>query len=166
VLENPNLLPKSWLVFKAQLQTDATAMQRQIASPAFNPRGLALVEAEPPKWFTGGEGDVTVARYDAERIDLSANVKGAALLVLGEKYQSGWRVDVDGAEKEIVPVNSLLRGVYLESGTHRVVFRFDPLPFRIGRWITLSAFGFYGMLLLGQLLLNGKPRFGRKFSRA
>jgi uncharacterized membrane protein YfhO len=86
--------------------------------------------------------------------------------VLGEKYQSGWRVHVDGVEREIVPVNSLLRGVYLESGTHNVVFRFDPLPFKIGKWITLSAFGLYGLMLLGEIMFNRKPRFSRKFSRA
>lgn len=166
VLENPNLLPKAWIVGKVQLQTDPSARQRLIASPAFNPREVALVEAAPPKWFTGGEGGVSVKGYGAERIDLSATVKGAALLVLGEKYQSGWHVDVDGVEKEIVPVNSLLRGVYLEPGSHSVVFRFDPLPFKIGKWITLSAFALYGLMLVGLLMQIGRPRFSRKFSRA
>jgi uncharacterized membrane protein YfhO len=55
---------------------------------------------------------------------------------------------VDGKEVEIQPVDHVLRGVYLTPGTHTVEFVFDPLPFKIGKWLTLSSFAFFALMLL------------------
>jgi uncharacterized membrane protein YfhO len=67
---------------------------------------------------------------------------------LGEKYYKGWKATVDGKNTEIVPVNHILRGVYLTTGTHKVEFIFDPLPFKIGKYLTLASFAlFAGMLV-------------------
>ncbi len=69
------------------------------------------------------------------------------LLVLGEKYFRGWRATVDGKKTEIYPVDHILRGVYLTPGTHDVEFVFDPLPFKIGKWLTLLSFAFFAAML-------------------
>jgi hypothetical protein len=43
---------------------------------------------------------------------------------------------VDGIEKTMHRVNAIFRGVTLEPGVHRVVYRYDPDSLRAG-WITL-----------------------------
>jgi hypothetical protein len=124
--------------------------------PLFNPRQTALVESAPPiplnQPFAGSPGDVRVIRYEGERIELTATTKSNSLLVLGDKFYSGWKASVDGASTTIYPVNYILRGVYLTPGTHKIEFRFDPLPFKIGKWLTLSSFLVFAAMLIRELL--------------
>jgi uncharacterized membrane protein YfhO len=80
------------------------------------------------------------------------------LLVLGEKYYKGWKATVDGKSAEVVPVDHVLRGVYLTPGTHRVEFVFDPLPFKIGKWLTLLSFAFFVVMLGREWLLKRRVK--------
>jgi uncharacterized membrane protein YfhO len=103
--------------------------------------------APPNSPPTGSAGDVSVTRYESNRISVTTRAGRNALLVLGEKYFRGWRATVDGKPVEIHPVNHILRGVYLTPGEHRVEFNFDPLPFKVGKWITLASFAFVALFL-------------------
>jgi uncharacterized membrane protein YfhO len=90
---------------------------------------------------------VSVTSYEGTRINISAISPVNALLVLGEKFYKGWKATVDGNPAEIYPVDHILRGVYLAPGTHKVEFVFDPLPFKIGKWLTLASFAFFACML-------------------
>jgi len=52
--------------------------------------------------------------------------------VLPDLHYPGWHVAVDGRDAPIERTNAILRGVWLEPGSHEVVFRFTPASFRIG----------------------------------
>jgi len=155
VLENRNVLPKAWLVPSVAVVNDPAQRLAILQNPAFNPRTVAMVENAPPFAMADPDraqvlstGSVTVTQYEGERITLTAFAPVNALLTLGEKYYKGWEATVDGKAAKIVPVNHILRGVYLTPGTHKVEFRFDPLPFKIGKYLTLASFAlFAGMLV-------------------
>ncbi|MDD2900148.1 MAG: YfhO family protein [Desulfuromonadaceae bacterium] len=153
VLENRTVMPKAWLVPSVLMVSDPRQALSVIQSPQFNPHQLAVVETPPQLQMTqsgtsAGAGNVLVKRYEGEKIDLSVSSAANALLVLGEKYYRGWKATVDGAPTDIQRVDYVLRGVYLTPGTHTVAFRFDPLPFKIGKYLTLASFAlFFGMLL-------------------
>lgn len=155
VLENRNVLPKAWLVPSVAVIPEPAQRLAILQNPAFNPRTVAMVESSPPFAMTDPDraeplppGNVTVLRYEGERIDLTASAPVNSLLTLGEKYYKGWMATVDGKPVEIVPVNHILRGVYITPGTHKIEFRFDPLPFKIGKYLTLLSFVlFAGMLV-------------------
>ena len=59
-------------------------------------------------------------------------------------------------EQPIVRVNGLLRGVYLASGTHTVVWRYRPASLRWGAAITLCALA--GSLLLLRLVRRSRRK--------
>jgi hypothetical protein len=154
VLENRNVLPKAWLVPSAVQMNDPARMMPVLQNSSFNPRTVALVESPPP--FAMADPDravplpaqgVSVTRYEGTRITVSAASPVNSLLLLGEKYYPGWKARVDGKPAEIVPVDHILRGVYLTPGSHKVEFVFDPFPFEIGKWLTLSSFAFYALFL-------------------
>lgn len=140
-----------------------------LQSPAFNPRLMAVVESEPPiplapptAQITMTPGQVRVARYEGERIDLDASVAMNSLLVLGEKYYRGWRATVDGKVAEIYPVNHVLRGIYLTPGMHKVEFVFDPTPFKIGKYLTLISFAVFAVFLGREVVLRRRQSVGAK----
>ena len=58
-------------------------------------------------------------------------------------YPSGWYLKIDGKSKEILNLNYILRGVFVKSGSHELVFEFKPNIVEAGtkiRWVTLMMF--------------------------
>ncbi len=163
VLENTSVLPKGWLV-PAVVQINN--MQQTLAilqNPAFDPRKVAVVESAPPIPMADTNtvtslsfGSVTISTYKADEILASVITSQNTLLVLGEKYFKGWKAAVDGKPAEIIPVDHILRGVYLTPGTHTVEFRFDPLPFKVGKYLTLGSFALFAGMLLREWLIRRK----------
>lgn len=154
VLENLAVLPKAWLVPAVIVVENGPQALQIIQNPDFNPARFALVESTPPITLAAINqqltypGSVAVNRYEGEVIELTAMPQVNSMLVLGEKYYKGWEARVDGRHADIYPVNHVLRGVYLTPGKHSVEFRFDPLPFKIGKYVTLVSFAvFAGMLI-------------------
>lgn len=155
VVENRTVMPKAWLVPSvltlAQPQQALGIMQ----SPQFDPRQLGLVESRPPLQLAqpgavpaAGVGSVQVKRYEGEDIDIAATTAANALLVLSEKYYNGWRATVDGKPADIQRVDYVLRGIYLPPGSHEVRFVFDPLPFKVGKYVTLASFALFALMLV------------------
>lgn len=160
VLENRTVMPKAWLVLSAVTVAQPQQVLGIMQSPQFDPRRLAVVEALPPLQLAQPEmapvadvGSVRLKLYEGEQIDLAVNSPANSLLVLGEKYYRGWRATVDGRPVEIQRVNYLLRGVYLTPGNHEVRFVFDPLPFKVGKYLTLTS-----MVLFTAMLIREKLR--------
>jgi len=153
VLQNQRVLPKAWLVPSAVVVPDRSERMAVILNPAFYPEKMAVVETPPPVELVppgtaaATPGSVATKKYSNEVIELEAQVTGNALLVLSEKYYKGWQAFVDGKKTDIYPVNHVLRGVYLPPGRHRVEFFFDPLPFKVGKWLTLSSMLLFALLL-------------------
>ncbi|HTP64268.1 MAG TPA: hypothetical protein VMJ66_02675 [Geobacteraceae bacterium] len=155
VLENRTVLPKAWLVPAVAVVSDPQQRLGILASaPDFKPEMVAMVETPPPLQLEpypspsiapAGRGQVRV--YEANRIVVEAEATKNSLLVLGEKYYRWWRARVDGTAAKVYPVDHILRGVYLTPGRHTVEFVFDPLPFKVGKWLTLASFAFYACLL-------------------
>jgi hypothetical protein len=57
------------------------------------------------------------------------------LAILEEK--PGWTLDDPSLFQEAE--NYLLRSVYLEEGRHTIEFVYDPLSFKVGRWVSAGA---------------------------
>lgn len=162
VLENRQVLPKAWLVSQVKVETDQLQRLKQMQDLSFDPSRTALVESAPPLALTSAPkpGEVRLERYEGERLSLSVTVAANSLLVLGEKYHNGWKATIDSKPSTIVPVNHILRGVYLTPGKHTVEFRFDPLPFKIGKWLTLGSFALFGVVALREWWLRRRDNAG------
>ena len=162
VLENRTVLPKAWLVPAAVVVNDPAQRLAILQNPGFNPREVAIVEHNPPltlqnpKQAAAVPAQVRVPVYQGNRIVVDAPAPTNALLVLGEKYYKGWKAAVDGAAADIVPVNHVLRGVYLTPGTHTVEFVFDPLPFKVGKYLTLASFALFAAMLVREWIMRRK----------
>ena len=164
LLENRTVLPKAWLVPSVALVRDAgERLAIMSASPRFKPAMVGLVESPPPLPMAPygqvpATGSAIVRQYEPNRIGVMTTATRNSLLILGEKYYRWWNAYVDGKRTEIHPVNHILRGVYLTPGTHTVEFVFDPLPFKIGKWLTLGSFAFFAVLLAREFLNRRKQR--------
>jgi uncharacterized membrane protein YfhO len=51
-------------------------------------------------------------------------------------YDAGWRAFIDGKEAPILKVNYVLRGLQIPAGAHKIVFKFEPQDYFLGRKLT------------------------------
>jgi len=61
-------------------------------------------------------------------------------LFLNHQYLPGWKVFVDGREWRIERADYCFRAVFLDKGTHRVEFRYQPVGFAIGLYFSFASF--------------------------
>jgi uncharacterized membrane protein YfhO len=61
------------------------------------------------------------------------------ILVLSEPYTPGWVATVDGQAAEILIANHAFRAVPVTAGEHTVTFRYQPMSFVLGAWISGST---------------------------
>ena len=79
-------------------------------------------------------------------------------MVLSEVYYPGWRARVDGREVRIHRVDYALRGVRLESGSHRVEFVYDPVSLKVGLLVTVVVLCLSGGMALLTTVGQRVPR--------
>lgn len=101
---------------------------------------------KPRALMISGSGNVLMKKYSSQEIILSVDVDQAGDLFLSERYYPGWRAYVDKQPRQIKRAEKHYRLLWLEKGQHQIVFRYEPLSFKLGAVIsslTLLGLGLY-----------------------
>lgn len=98
----------------------------------------SVVEDPVPGDYLPPRGEVRIARDDPERVELEVSSDRRALLVLNDAYADGWSATVDGRRVRILATNYLARGVWVDGGTHWLVFGYRT-PGLAGGWALAAA---------------------------
>jgi hypothetical protein len=125
VYENPEALPRFFLVRRARPVASLEEAVALLASPDFDPRAAATVEGTLPR-LAPGAGRLAVVRYRPREVELDVETDGPALLVSSEAAYPGWRAYLDGRPHPLLVVNGAFRGLVVPGGRHRAVMRFQP----------------------------------------
>jgi hypothetical protein len=139
VYENERALPRAFVVGRVKVISDEEKLLSELA--LFEPEKLAILE-EKPGWTLDDSSffrEAEVTFYSPNRIVVQANLSSPGLLVLSELWYPGWLAYDNGQEVKIHRANYLLRSVYLEGGQHTVEFVYEPLSFKMGRWVSAGA---------------------------
>jgi hypothetical protein len=124
VYENPDPLPRFYLVGKVRRAGGMDEAVAALGSRGFDARREAVVEgavAEP-----AAEGAVRTLRYAPRDVVLETDAPARSFLVTSEAWYPGWRAQIDGREQALVLTNAAFRGMEVPAGRHRVVMRFRP----------------------------------------
>jgi hypothetical protein len=147
VLENPNTLPRAWIVHSTQQVGSQKEALDLLASGEVNPKETALLEEEPseqqqisqPEDASADRAEVT--DYQANRIRLKTSTQAPGLLVLSEVYYPAWKAYVDGEPAPEHVADQLLRSVEIPAGEHVVEMRYESWTLRVGMLISVVAYG-------------------------
>ncbi|MEI7481984.1 MAG: YfhO family protein [Elusimicrobiota bacterium] len=133
-------------IVRAKYKTDNEFVAASLAQVLSQKNGATIVDKMPDwekeegggKWNKEESEQADLSNISIAPNELKVDVKTAhpVLLVLTDKYYPGWKVFVDGVEKQIVKTNLCFKGVYLEAGTHKVMFSFRPKSFYIAVFIS------------------------------
>ncbi|MEX0822330.1 MAG: YfhO family protein [Rhodothermales bacterium] len=153
VLENPDALPRAFLVGEIEMADGPEAAYERLRGADFDPRRTAVlyesVDIDPVPIDSSSTARVDMVSYAPDEIVLDAETDAPRLLILSEMfYPAGWDATVDGEDAPIYRANHLLRAVPVPEGSHRVELRFDPSSHRIGvRISAVSTVFVYGLTL-------------------
>ncbi len=123
---------------------------------AWNPLEVAALDEDWRPATPFASATVDTPEWTNSTVRVRAELDGDGLLVLTDQAFPGWKVYVDGEERELFTANMIFRAVALGAGSHEVEFRYEPLSIRLGTWISIPA----GLGILALLIL-GLTRYGR-----
>ncbi|NIA12539.1 MAG: YfhO family protein [Nitrospiraceae bacterium] len=155
VYRNPRAFSRAFLVGGVQVVDDERAMFRRMVDPDFDPAATALVESPPPSPITATAARVTgqtrILRHTTTHVAVEADADRDCVLVLADQYYPGWNAFVDGEPAAVFPVYHAFRGIALPAGKHLVEFKYAPVSFRLGLFLsvaTLAASVIVGLRML------------------
>jgi hypothetical protein len=159
IYRNPHCLPRAWIVHTVEKAAGPSQMLDRILAPSFNPKAAA-VTTKIPDGFMSGDGDSVddlcdIVEYKPTRIGVKTKTTRPGLLVLSEIDYPGWQAYVNGKKAEIYRTDGILRGVFIEPGTHTVTFRYFPRSFKIGLALTsmtLTIFALFSIVRGNRLI--------------
>lgn len=156
VYENPYALPRAFIARKVRYVSSYKDAHDEISLDNFDLAGEVALEERLPAGFASEAGPVgraEITEYGANRVTIRASVENDSVLVLTDVFYPGWKAYDNGEAAKIYRVNGIVRGVFLRSGEHTVVFRYFPLSFLAG-----AVLFFISLSLIGALLLMDKYR--------
>ncbi len=143
VLRRPEI-PRVRIVHHAAEAEGEDGTLAAVVAHAHEAERVAVVEAralQPPLHDPAPDADeeARIVLYEPERVEIVAAVAAPALLVLTDTFYPGWRATVDGVPVAILRADHAFRGIRLEPGRHRVVFRYAPDSVWYGALLTFLA---------------------------
>lgn len=155
LFERDLAVPRVYTVRRVSAVPDLEAALARLVEPSFRPLEEAvIVAAGPSATETGGSSargadEARIVSYAPTRVELEARCGAACLVLLTDLHYPGWTVRVDGEPRTIERANAIFRGVWLEPGSHRLVYRFEPTSQRVG-WVLALAAGLLALFVLSR----------------
>jgi hypothetical protein len=156
VIEYLGALPRASLYSNWQVNTNDDETLKTLARPEFDAHQSVLVAdaIAPPPASNSNQVAGTVEikpDYQPKRVELEADVKTPAVLLLCDRFHPGWKVTVDGKAEKVLRCNYIERGVQLQPGKHTVVFEFSRPVTTL--WVNAAA-DLLGVALCGWLVVD------------
>ena len=155
VLENPEALPRAFLVGETEVIDNAEQTWERLRDPNLNLQETAILpeplERDIEPVGDGSTAEVELESFTPNEIEWTVATDAPRLFVASEVYYpAGWDAYINGEEVPIHRVNYLLRGLHVPEGEHTVTMRFEPAADQIGRWVSgvTTALTYGGIFLL------------------
>ena len=159
ILRNEAAYPRAWVVHEVRAEDPIEGLGREdrigliyeLLHPGDvfwndpdlevnDPRQVAWIESEDPSVLIGyapggppsAAETVEVVSNGPQRVVLRADLRRPGLVILADTYYPGWRLTIDGEPAEIIRTNRMMRGAAVGSGSHELVYTYEPGSFRIG----------------------------------
>ena len=142
----PHALPRAFLVPSVLAVPDSRTSLSMLFDKKFDARRAAIVIGADAAARTGLPvtdfssaglaAQATILRDRLNEVEVEVETPQAAMMVLNDSWDSGWKAEIDSREQSVLQVNYASRGVVVPAGKHRVLFRYRPPLVLIGLGIS------------------------------
>jgi hypothetical protein len=148
--------PRAWLVGKLHPLKKGTG--HELINGSFDPKTSALSNSPTAaRYGTPFFREIDHIIYSGNgRIHIELFAEEPSVLVLSESSYPGWRVFVDGEERECLWLNLLFQGVEVGPGKHDVEFIFRPKHFYLFVLVSLLSLALYLFLWIRMVFVSRK----------
>ncbi len=150
VFETPGAMPRAWTVHQATSVSDPRLVHATLNAIDLN-QTTFLFNQTPPQLETCTGDRALLVRHESQFTAVDVDMACRGMLILGDAYSKDWTATVDGKPVPLFPAYSIVRGVVVDSGHHRIELRYRPMPVYLGAGLT-------GVSLLFGLLLWKRNR--------
>ncbi len=165
VWRNPRAMGPGRVVAETRQVRDVIEAIATIGSPSHDLARIATVEGQHPQIGSlrpegelNAEATVAVRTFEPHRVVYDIVSPASGLFVAAEPAYPGWKATVlpdsggrgsrraDGTDRDarVYVADGILRGVVVPSGRSAVTFRYEPVSFRLGLFLSLFACGVLG----------------------
>jgi len=143
VFETPGAMPRVWTVHEATSVSDPRLVHATLNSIDLN-QATFLMDQSPPQLENCAGDGVRLIQHEPQftAVDVDMNCRG--MLIAGDAYSKDWTASIDGKPAPLWAAYSIIRGVVVERGHHRIALRYRPWSVYVGAAITFLSllFGF------------------------
>jgi hypothetical protein len=145
IFENPNALPRLFLVDRATVSSEVF---QTVRSTGFDAHKETIVEQPISLSENNDPLQSTIARTNERpgAIHVNTQTNKSAILVFSENYFPGWQCKIDGKDANLFRANYTFMGVVVPAGQHDISFEFSPREFAWGLRLVLIALLFWIVL--------------------
>jgi hypothetical protein len=154
VYQNPTAYPRAYLAKRATFAGADTALDA-VLDATHDLREESFVEQPDAELAAGDDAGPEAATIEfdgTEEVRIRTQSAGPKLLVLTDRYDPNWRVEIDGRAAQARQVNYLFRGVAVPAGEHLVRWSYRPISFCWGSAISAVTL----VTLLGLVLAKSR----------
>jgi hypothetical protein len=150
-------VPRAYVVNQAIIEKEPLKALWLLSDPEFDPsRQVVLYDDIPILPTPSIIAQVEIPHYANNAVTIHAQTNEDGVLVLADSIYPGWKAYVNGKETRILRANHFYRAVILPKGAHRVEFRYEPLSFKLGLYISIFTLICIGGVSLGLALRKRK----------
>ena len=136
---NNDALPRAWIPPHHERLPSSDALLQSMGDWSFDPTQRAFTLESTTDIPDGGRGSVELISDNPQFMSLTATMETAGLVVIGDRFDDGWKATVDGEPAELLCVNHVLRGVAISKGRHAIELHYNPTAFVLGVRLFLAA---------------------------
>jgi len=97
---------------------------------------------------------IHVIERTANRVTVEVGpLDGHRILTFVDAAYPGWEATVDGESTELFTAQQVFKAIEVPPGTHRVVFQYRPMSYRIGKWISCIT-----LLVISVILVRNRRK--------
>ncbi len=139
VLENPNVLPRAYLLKNVIGFNEDKKQLLEIYKLDFDPTVAGVINEDFSAQEFSTAGNIVINKYQPNNVTLSTKTSSQAFLVLADSWEKGWSVLIDGKPSKLLRVNLSLRGVFVPAGEHIIEYKYWPTSFALGLKISIIS---------------------------
>ncbi|MDP2649440.1 MAG: YfhO family protein [bacterium] len=152
VFENLKVYPRVYLAsFYLNIPDRKTAINK-LYDPSFDSRKTVILSEKIPLQGGVGEGSASIVSYSPNKVEVKVESEKSQIVVLSDAFYPGWKAEVNNKPSKIFLANAAFRGVFVPEGKSNIVFKYSPLSFYLGSFIT-----FFSLIISGVIVfLSGR----------
>ncbi|MCL4390557.1 MAG: hypothetical protein M1484_03295 [Patescibacteria group bacterium] len=117
--------PHAYLTSHYEVVSDLESLVQRLTDASDS---AAIVEEKVPVTPSIADcGQAQVIKNEDLEVDIKIFASRDCLLILSDSYYPGWEARIDGRPTKIYPANLNQRAILVMSGSHLVIFSFNPL---------------------------------------